>query len=221
MITPKSVRLALSLFCLGALPLVSLSARVGETQDVIERRLLQPNLGRLYFHAKEKDSKEAERARAKELKEQPFGEARKFFPAEAREGTYWKSAVARQLSNDNGWKIHVYYVGGRSALEAYQRVGEELSDFEVRALLAANRGNSSWNKNSSKGGDVNGIGYDYELEDGSLRAKQKGNWLMLFTVRLDDHVIALQKIAKEEEAKEAALKKVEQQKNAPDSVLGL
>ena len=105
MITPKSARLALSLFCLGALPLAPLSARVGETQDVIERRLLQPNLGRLHFQAKEKDNKEAERVRAKELKEQPFNEARKFFPAEAREATYWKSAVARQLSNDNGWKI--------------------------------------------------------------------------------------------------------------------
>ena len=221
MVTPKSVRLALSLLCLGALPLASLSARVGETQDVIERRLLQPNLGRLFFHAKEKDSKEAERVRAKELKEQPFNEARKFFPAETRESTYWKSAVARQLSNDNGWKIHVHYAGGHSALEAYQRVGEELSEFEVRALLNANRGNSAWNKNSSKGGDANGIGYDYETEDGSLRAKQKGNWLMIFTARLDDYVIAQQKIAKEEEAKEAAIKKVEQQKNAPDSVIGL
>jgi hypothetical protein len=34
-------------------------------------------------------------------------------------------------------------------------------------------------------------------------------------------VIAQQKIAKEEEAKEAALKKVEQQKTAPVSVIGL
>jgi hypothetical protein len=154
-------------------------------------------------------------------KGQPFNESRKFFPADAREAVYWKSAVARQLSNDNGWKLHVFYVGGRSMLEAYNRVGEELSDFEVRALLAANRGASSWKKISSEGGGINGIGYDYELEDRSLRAKQKGNWLMIFTSRLDDYVMALQKVAKDEEAKEEALKKVEQQKTAPDSVFGL
>ena len=221
MITPQSLRQVISLLFLGALPLASLSARVGETQDAVERRLLQPSLGRVFFQPKEKDSKEAERVRAKETKEQPFNDAKKFFPADSRGATYWKSAVARQLSNDNGWKVFVFYAGGRSMLEAYNRVGEELSEFEVRALLAANQGASSWRKTTSEGGGINGIGYDYELEDGSLRAKQKGNWLMIFAARLDDYVIAQQKIAKEEEAKASATQKIDQQKRAPDSVLGL
>jgi len=206
---------------LGALPLATLSARVGETQDVVERRLLQPSLGRLFFQSKEKETPAMERARIKELNEQPFNEARKFFPAESKAAVYWKSAIAKQLSNDNGWKIFVFYTAGRSVLEGYNRVGEDLSEFEVRAILAANQGVSSWRKNSVSGGGVNGIGYDFELEDGSLRAKQKGNWLMIFSARLDEYVITQQTLAKETEAKEAALKKIEQQKTAPVSVIGL
>ncbi len=190
----------------GALPWASLSARVGEPQDIVERRLLQPNLGRLFFQSKEKETPAMERARIKEMKEQPFNEARKFLPADSKAAVYWKSAIAKQLSNENGWKVFVFYTAGRSVLEGYQRVGEELSEFEVRAILAANQGGSTWRKTTNPGGGINGIGYDFELEDGSLRAKQKGNWLMVFSTRLDEHVIAQQKIAKEEEAKEAALK---------------
>ena len=162
-----------------------------------------------------------ERARLKELSEQPFNETRKFFPADSKAAVYWKSAIAKQLSNENGWKVYVFYIAGRSILEGYNRVGEELSEFEVRAILAANQGDSSWRKTSASGGGVNGIGYDYELEDGSLRAKQKGNWLMIFSARLDEYVITQQKIAKDTEVKEAALKKIEQQKTAPESVIGL
>ncbi len=221
MITPKSLRRSLFVLMLGALPLASLSARVGETQDVIERRLLQPDLGRFFFQSKEKETPAMERARIKELSEQPFNEARKFFPAETKASVYWKSAIAKQLSNDNGWKVFVFYTAGRSVLEGYNRVGEDLSEFEVRAILAANQGGSSWRKTSVVGGDVSGIGYDFELEDGSLRAKQKGNWLMIFSAKLDEYVIYQQVLAKEEEAKAAALKKIEQQKTAPISVIGL
>ena len=206
---------------LGALPLASLSARVGETQEVVERRLLQPSLGRLFFQSKEKETPAMERARLKEVSEQPFNEARKFFPVDSKAAIYWKSAIAKQLSNENGWKVFVFYTAGRSVFEGYNRVGDELSEFEVRAILAANQGGSSWRKNSGAGGGVNGIGYDFELEDGSLRAKQKGTWLVIFSARLDEYVIAQQTIAKETEAKESALKKIEQQKTAPVSVIGL
>ncbi len=195
-------------------------ARVGETQDVIERRILQPNLGKMYFRTKDKENPNAERERLKEEREQPFYEARNFFPAETREGIYWKSALANQLSSENGWKVHVFYMGGRSSLEAYRRVGEGLNEFEVRALLAANRGSSSWKKISGAGGGTNGIGYDYELEDGSLRAKQKGDWLMIYATRLDMYVIEQQKIAKELGDKETERQKVEQKGKAPESVMG-
>jgi hypothetical protein len=196
-------------------------ARVGETQDVIERRLLQPNLGKMYFRTKDKEGPNAERDRQKEEREQPFGEARKFFPVDTREGVYWKSALANQLSSENGWKVYVFYMGGRSSLEAYRRVGEGLNEFEVRALLAANRGASSWKKISGEGGGTKGIGFDYELEDGSLRARQKGDWLMIFSTRLDMYVIEQQKIAKEIQDKETERLRGEQQIKAPESVMGL
>lgn len=201
-----------------------LQARVGETQDGVERRLLQPNLGKTYFkpkaNPKDKDSREEERTRAREEREQPFNASKEYFPA-AIEGIYWKSAVAGQMSSDNGWKIHVFYVAGRSALEAYKRVGEPLNEFEVRALLAANRGSSSWKKTSNEGGGTDGIGYDYELEDGSLRASHKGSWLMIYSVKLDIYVIEQQKSAKENRDKEKAKQQVEQANKAPESVLGL
>jgi hypothetical protein len=200
-------------------------ARIGETQDVIERRILQPNLGKAFFRAKDKDrdsrdAREAEREKLKEEREQPFNDAKKFFPADTREGVYWKSALAGQMSNDNGWKVHAFYMGGRSSLEAYHRMGENLNEFEVRALLAANRGASSWRKVSQEGGGTDGIGYDYELEDGSMRAKQKGDWLMIFSTRLDNYVIEQQKIAKDLKDKEKERLKVEQQGKAPESVMG-
>jgi hypothetical protein len=192
---------------------------------MIERRILQPNLGKTFFRPKpkekEKEDRNAERERLKEEKEQPFYDARKFFPAGTSEAVYWKSALSTQLSNDNGWKVHVFYMGGRSALEAYRRVGEGLNDFEVRALLAANRGGSSWRRTSGEGGGTEGIAYDYELEDGSLRARQQGNWLMIYSMRLNAYVIEQQKIAKDLSDKEAAREKLEQQAKAPESVMGL
>ena len=198
----------------------SVFARVGETQNTVEQRILQPNLGKKYFKQKESNDPRDERERQKEEREQPFIDVKKFFPADKIEGIYWKSALASQLSNDNGWKVHVFYAGGRSMLEAYRRVGEPLNEFEVRALLAANRGGSSWKKSVSEGGGVNGIGHDFELEDGSMRAKQKGDWLMIFATRLDLYVMEQQKIAKELRDRDADKLKQEQQVRAPDSVMG-
>jgi len=219
--TPISVRGAVASLVLLIVSGQFVCARVGETQDTVERRLLQPNLGKQYFRAKDKDNPNAERERQREEREQPFATVRTFFPPDTREGIYWKSALASQLSNDNGWKVHVFYAGGRSILEAYRRVGEGLNEFEVRALLAVNRGNSSWKKTAAEGGGINGIGYDYELEDGSLRAKQQGNWLMIFSTRLDNYVVEQQKTAKEIRDLDNARLKQDQQGKAPESVMGL
>lgn len=221
LITPRATitSLAMALF-VGAAP--SAFARVGETQDVVERRILKPNLGKTFFRpkSKDKDDRNAERERQKEEREQPFYEVRKFFPAGTTEAVYWKSALSTQLSSDNGWKVHVFYMGGRSGLEAYRRMGESLNGYEVRALLAANRGASSWKKVTVEGGGTSGIAYDFELEDGSLMAKQQGNWLMFFSGRLNTYVIEQQKIAKELSDKEAEALKLEQQAKAPESVMG-
>lgn len=223
--TPLHRRFILSFAAFAALiACVPLQARVGETQDGVERRILQPNVGKTYFKSKanpkDREGRDEERARLREEKEQPFNTVKDFFPANS-EGVYLKSAVSGQLNSENAWKIHVFYVGGRSALEAYKRVGEPLNEFEVRALLSVNRGSSSWKKSSSDGGGTDGIGYDYELEDGSLRARQQGNWLMIYTVKLDLYVIEQQKAAKELRDKEKAKQQADQASKAPESVLGL
>ncbi len=202
---------------------------MGETQDVVEHRILQPNLGKAIPRPKESKSPREENERLKEEQAQPFYNAKKFFPTDTKEGMYWKSAIGNQLSSENGWKVHVFYVAGRSSLEAYHRVGDSLNEFEVRALLAVNRGSSSWKKVSgttvggddkSTDGGTDGIGYNYELEDGSMRAKQKGDWLMIFSTRLDKYVIEQQKAAKELSDRDAARLKTEQQGKAPESVQG-
>lgn len=221
MITPIPPRGAATFVLISLLLAVSAQARVGETQDVIERRILQPNLGKMFFKPRDRDNPAAERERQREEREQPFYAAKAFFPADTKEGVYWKSALANQLSSENGWKVHVFYLAGRSVLEAYRREGQGLNEFEVRALLAANRGASSWKRLSSEGGGVNGIGYDYELEDGSMRAKQQGNWLMIFSTRLDTYVVEQQKVAKELRDRETEKTRLEQQSKAPESVMGL
>lgn len=220
--TPLPARGAAALLLIASVLTSSLSARVGETLGDVERRILQPNLGKLFFRVKDKDKdqREAERQQQREEREQPFHAARPFFPGETVERIYWKSAISGQLSNENGWKVHVFFVGGRSVLEAYRRVGESLNEFEVRALLAANRGASSWKKISGEGGGTNGIGYDFELEDGSLRAKQQNGWLMIFSAKLDGYVVEQQKAAKEIRDRELAEQKLEQQNKAPESVAG-
>ncbi len=195
-------------------------ARVGETQDVIERRLLQPGVGKLFNTPKPMDPKAAARQQQKDAKDQPFHSFEAFLPTDIREGVYWKSAVANQLSNDSGWQIYVFYSGGRSVLEAYKRVGDGLNEFEIKGLLNVNRGTSSWKKNDGSDSTA-GIDYDYELEDGSLRAKVDGNWFMIFAKKLDAYVVDQKRIAKAVQDRELALQKKEQAVKAPESISGL
>jgi hypothetical protein len=212
----------------------ALHARVGETQEMLEKRLLQPGVGKLYprpTEPKEKDKdkdkdkktakeREAERQQRKEAQDDPLKDVRPFLPAETHEMFYWKSAVANQLSNDTGWKVDVLYIGGRSALEIYKRVGDSLSSFEVKGILNINRGNSSWKKVTNEGGGTNGIGYNFELEDGSLRASQQDGWIMVFSVKLDNYVMQQQLAAKAENDRQLDQQKREQALKAPESVSG-
>ena len=200
-------------------------ARVGETQDMIERRLLQPGVGKLYSRpitspSKSKDAKTVERQQQKEEKDQPFHSFEAFLPPDIRQMIYWKSSVPNQLSNDSGWKIYVFYSGGRSVLEAYKRVGEGLNEFEINGLLNVNRGASSWKK-SSGNYDTACIDYDYELEDGSVRAKSDGNWFMIFARKVDTYVVEQKRIAKATQDRELAQQKREQAIKAPESISGL
>ena len=220
--TPRFSRQAAALLAFGLMtfPCASLHARVGETQDAIEKRILQPGVGKLYPRVGDSTTKDKEKDRFKKREDDPLKDVRLFLPGDTREVLYWKSAVAHQLSGDNGWKIDVFYLGGRSVLEAYKRVGDSLSEFEVRGLLSIHRGNSSWKKNSSDGGGVNGIGYDYVLDDDSLRAKEDGNWIIIFSTNLDNAVMQQQQIAKTQSDQLKEQQKRDQALKAPESISG-
>lgn len=196
----------------------ALLARVGETQGALEKRILQPGLGKLFSRVSDA-AKDKEKPRKKD--DDYLKDIRAMVPADAHEMTYWKSAVANQLSNDTGWKIEVLFVGGRSVLESYRRVGDSLNEFEVRGILALNKGNSSWKKSGRDNSGVNGIGYDYELEDGSLRAKQQDNWFVVFSTKLDNYVMQQQVSAKELRDALKEQQKRDQAMKAPESVAGL
>jgi hypothetical protein len=200
------------LFCLPA------AARVGETQIQLERRLLEPDVGILVFREKNPDpAKEAEI-----LRQLPFNTVRVLFPEGMRERRYWKSAVPRMLSKENGWKIHVFYQDDRSVFEAYQRVGAELNEYEVRNILAASQGGSDWTrlKPGSPGSAASAIGCDYERTDGSLRARVVGNWIMTYSTKLDAHVMEQLRIIKERQLAEQQEKIRIQQLEAPGSTSG-
>jgi hypothetical protein len=218
--TPRLTRRLAAALAFGVLIFpCALHARIGETQDVLEKRILRPGLGKLYPRMTDA-SKDKDRDRPRKKEEDPLKDVRAFLPSEATQGLYWKSAVANQLSNETGWKIDIVYVGGRSALEVYKRVGDALSEFEVRGLLSVNKGGSSWKKSASDGGGVKGIGYDYELEDGSMRAKQQPDCLIVFSTKLDNYVMQQQVAAKELRDTQREQLKKEQSLKAPESLAG-
>ena len=202
----------------GALLFVPAQARLGETKEEFEHRLLQPFVGK--FIPRDKNADPAQEAEL--LRQQPFNDLRVFFPSEIKERKYWKSAVAKQLSNDSGWRVHVFYLENRSVMEAYQRVGDSLSEFEIQNILKANQGGSGWNKTSpeSMEGQASAIGYDYQLADGSLRAKVQGNWLMVFTTALDSMIVRQRRSAEETRAAAQEEQQKLRQAKAPESTSG-
>lgn len=194
------------------------SARVGETQEEIERRLFQPSVGKFLPREKNPDP-----AREQELlRQQPFFEFRHLFPSSIREGKYWKSAVPNMLSNENGWRVHVFYHDGRSSLEAYQRVGETLSEFEIENILRAHQGASEWLKvePDSLEAHASAIGCQYQLSDGSLRARVLNGWLMVFSTRLDTYVKEQQRMLLENQSTQQGERLKQQQATASASTSG-
>lgn len=194
------------------------SARVGETQEEFERRLFQPSVGKFIPRDKNPDPIKEEEM----LRQQPFNAVRVYFPVEVRERKYWKSAVPNVLSNDDGWRVHVFFQDNRSVLEAYQRVGDVLSAFEIQNILQANRGASEWRKvePGSLEALASAIGSDYELADGSLRARIAGNWLMVFSVTFDKHVKEQVRRSEDHRARQEKDRLRRQEIKAPGSTSG-
>ena len=208
----------LALVLLNLVVVIQASARLGETQEEFEHRLLQPAIGK--FIPKEKNPDPAKEE--EQLRQQPFNDVRIHFPEGIRERKYWKSAVPNVLSNENGWRVHVFFQDNRSTMEAYQRIGDTLSDFEIQNILRANQGTSFWQKldPDSPEAHASAIGCDYQLADGSLRARVVGNWLIVYTTRLDTYVKTQLRIINDNNAKQQQEHAIQQQLNAPNSTSG-
>lgn len=222
MVTPRMVgipalKLLLALLAGSAIA----EARIGDTPDQMAGRMLRPNLGK-YFSWREFD----ERTRERMVREHPITPFLHLLPekgGEWREDVFWKSALSRQLSNDDGWRVHVYYLRGQSVLECYRRVGNKLSEAEVNAILSRLRGGDTWRKEEKKSGPETVLGYDYQLGQGSsisLRARQQGDWLIIYHKRFDDFLMERKKLWDADEEKRKAEERVEQEKRAPVSVEG-
>lgn len=215
-------RVALVSCLLGGVGLVSAEARIGDSVDQMNGRMLQPDLGKFFTWPKEME----ERARERAIKENPIMAFANFLPTAAedwREQIYWKSAMRRQLSNEDGWRVHAYFLRGSSVLECYRRVGNALNEFEINALLTRVRGNQTWRKVGRKENKETLLGYDYELGEGgqeSLRARHQGDWLIIYHKRLDDMLVARKAKWDATEEKRKAEERVEQERGAPVSVEG-
>jgi len=212
--TPASLACVL----LSLVASIQASARVGETQDEFERRILQPAIGKFVPREKNPDPAKEEEI----MRQQPFNDVRVHFPDGIRERKYWKSAVPNMLSNENGWRVHVFFQNNRSVLEAYQRVGDTLSEFEIQNILRANQGTSEWRKvePDSSEAKASAIGCDYVLADDTMRARITGNWIMVYSTKLDAYVKDQLRLIEETQASQQAERVRQQQLNAPGSTSG-
>lgn len=197
-------------------------ARIGDTPDQMSARMLQPNLGKNFSWPRDLDPKERER----QQREHPLTPFQHLLPTSAedwREQVFWKTALHRQLSNEDGWRVHVYYLKGRSVLELYRRVGSPLNDFEINAILSRMRGAQTWHRVEKKDNKDTVLGYDSELGEAgaeALRARRQGDWLIIYHKRLDDYLAERKARWDETEAARKAEQAAQQEKLAPVSVEG-
>jgi hypothetical protein len=213
---PASAPFVIALFMLSA---ASASfARIGENQDEFDRRILQPDIGKLTPKRKSADPANTEQL----LRQQPFFTTREHFPPGIRERLYWKSAVPRMLSNENGWRVHVFFHETRSVLEAYLRVGDTLNEFEIQNILRANQGDSVWREVDPESEEAAAapIGASFALADGTLKARIDGNWLMIYSSKLEDYVREQLRVIQEKDATQQTERLREQQLTAPESTAG-
>lgn len=197
------VLLARVVLCAVSFSLPSVvSARVGESRSVIERRVFA-NGGVIYRD----DDIEAAR-----MKGMPYLKALDLIAGSAELRIYFKTADGRKPKSSDlelkrmqdGWDLHVLYVGGESVLEVYRR-STKLTDYEVNHLLGLNAGGSFWNKVDVKelGEDAlpSLLGYGMERDDGLMRAKKlDGRTLIIFDTEKDSRLFALSQAEQAESA---------------------
>ncbi len=200
-------------------------ARIGDTPDQMSARMLQPDLGKIFSWPRNMDERAMERVR----RENPLFPFEHLLPTSAedwREQMFWKSALHRQLSNEDGWRVHVYHLKGRSVLELYRRMGAGLNEFEINGILALMRGGQTWRRVDKKKDEAQAdtvLGYDYELGEGesaTLRARRQGDWLMIYHRRFDAYLLERKARWDENEALRRAEQRAAQEQTAPVSVEG-
>jgi hypothetical protein len=202
-------------------PLTGLQARIGDTPEQLLARISANNAGRSLGAMRNLEDREREQI----LRESPIQQQLALLPAseELQRIIYWKHAGRPNSARDDGWRLHAYFLRGRSVAEVYHRVGQPLSDAEVRALLGLMRGERFWNRvpQAQRGSSV--IGYEYELGDPDtplLRARRERNFFIVFDKRLDDRLLELRAVVEEEARAQRAAQQELQERAAPSSVEG-
>lgn len=199
-------------------------ARIGDTPEQMAARIIQPDLGKNFSWPRDMPEQARERAR----RENPLCGFQHLLPEESdgwREQIYWKSSLRKQLSNEDGWRVHAYFLKGRSVVELYRRVGQGLNEFEVNAILARMRGTQTWRKVDPKAlkPEDSVLGFEYELGEGdeaTLRARKQGDWLVIFHRRFDELLLERRVRWQETEAVRQAERRASQAETAPVSVEG-
>lgn len=204
----KNLLFILALSIVGA-PGTLLEARIGESRTQLDNRLLLSGLAIPYPE---------ERVESKiSAREMPYSNLVEFFPEGIENAVYFKKtggekpileeialpsgyeSRGREFFPD-GWDLHVGYLRGVSVFEAYRRNGPGLHTVEVEALLALN--GDDWQPARGSSDTPSAFGYDYENGDGSVRARHRGNTLLIFMTKMDEAVQSRISLAKEEEAAE-------------------
>lgn len=202
-----------SLVCL-LLPRAA-EARIGERRESLESRLLS-NGGVLFKKDEESSTRQ---------KSGPYSSYMQYLGSSAHARVYFKSDDGSQPTQSDvaegtlgsGWEVHVLYVGGKSVLELYKRIGS-ITEYETNALLALLGGGGYWKEpesTTSSGSEASAaedepppsaFGFDFVRSDGEVRAKKSGGGLMVFQKQLDEY------LAKQHESN--------LQEDAPKSVRG-
>lgn len=173
-----------SLFLFLSAPM---EARIGESQESIERRLLASG-GIVYRD----DQVKSNRSRGL-----PYRKYLDFLPEETEVRIYFKSSDGRKPKSSDmeegnmssGWDIHVLYVRGKSVLEVYKR-SQSMTDPELNLLLTLLGQGSYWKKVKPNPEDTesppSAFGYTMLRSDGMVRGKSLGSdRLMVFDVAFD------------------------------------
>ncbi len=190
-----------------------LQARPGETRSTLERRLLADRTA-VKVSSRDVEAKLDDRS-------VPYKHLYDHLPEGAEHEIYFKPAENVKASQGDleenrfpdGWEVHVIYFKDRSVFEAYRRNGSGITRFEQEGLLSLNKGQSFWKKVDKNQAKPSAIGYEYERDDGEVRALRNRNYFILYLPEFDELVFASMEEKRTEDEEEAKEK-------APDSLAG-